>query len=104
MSKDSNRYMSRRKAIKVAAGATAFSSVGTATAGRVERQVNIPVVISGDEIVKSKKVSKKWKQQEEKADKVLSNIHNSHSKDQGVAAIAKGIDDDKKEEDGMLVM
>lgn len=85
--------ISRRTVVKsLGASIAAYNSIGIVSSREKQDMVTIPVVKSGDEVVKSKKVPRKWREFEKSAKKNFARIQKKFGQKDGVVSIAKGRD------------
>jgi len=89
---DSHRNLSRRTAIKSLVGVSGLYSIGIVT-GDNSDTVEIPLVKSGDETVRSTEVPAEWKNFEDKAVNTYEGLSERISDNSAVSAVAKGKDD-----------
>jgi len=87
-----NKLVSRRNVLRSTVGISSIYSIGVVSGDDGDDQVTIPIVKSGDEVVKSKQVPREWYDFENVADRIFNRIYNNHGNDEGVYSVAKGSD------------
>lgn len=92
MEETSSAQSTRRTAIKSVTGFAALPVLAGTVSGRPDDHVEIPVVMSGDDVVKTTKVPQKWLKYERKVDRQLEKFRSQHRDNSGIISISEGLD------------
>lgn len=90
-----NEGMNRRTAIKTVGGAIVFASTTAAADSVSSDDVEIPIVVSGDDVIESRKVSTSWWDAVKRARRIQSELSNELAAVSGVKSVGIALGSEK---------